>query len=215
MERPKIILIMPSYNELENLKNIIPKIKKKIHLLVLDDCSSDESKKWLLGKKVNFIRNSFRKGYIGNLKTGFKYVVKYKSNYDYILTMDADNEHKISCIDKFKKIVKKKPTIAIGTRNKKNRILECILGFFFKIKYKISDPLSGFKLYKTEFINKNINNIDNELIGLDLLCNCLLNKKNKIIQIPIIVNKRKGSSRFGNIFMANLKILKCFKLLLK
>ena len=50
MERSKIILIMPSYNELENLKNIIPKIQKKISLLVLDDCSSDESKKWLSQK---------------------------------------------------------------------------------------------------------------------------------------------------------------------
>lgn len=215
MERSKIILIMPSFNELENLKNIVPKIKKKINLLILDDCSSDESNKWLSQKKINFIRNDVRKGYIENLKTGFKYVLKNKLKYDYILTMDADNEHKISCIDSFKKIVKKNPTIAIGTRDKKNRFLEYILGIFFQIKYKINDPLSGFKLYKTEFINKNINNIDNELIGLDLLCNCLLNKNNKIIQIPISVNKRKGSSRFGNIFLANLKILKCFKLLFK
>ena len=215
MERSKIILIMPSYNELENLKNIIPKIQKKISLLVLDDCSSDESKKWLSKKKISFIRNNVRKGYIGNLKTGFKYVLKNRLNYDYILTMDADNEHKVSYIDSFKKVVKKNPTIAIGARDKKNRFLEYILGFFFQIKYKIDDPLSGFKLYKTEFIDKNINNIDNELIGLDLLCNCLLNINNKIIQIPISVNKRKGSSRFGNIFVANLKILKCFKLLLK
>ena len=215
MERSKIILIMPSYNELENLKNIIPKIQKKISLLVLDDCSSDESEKWLSQKKISFIRNNVRKGYIGNLKTGFKYVLKNRLNYDYILTMDADNEHKVSYIDSFKKVVKKNPTIAIGTRDKKNRFLEYILGFFFQIKYKIDDPLSGFKLYKTEFIDKNINNIDNELIGLDLLCNCLLNINNKIIQIPISVNKRKGSSRFGNIFVANLKILKCFKLLFK
>jgi GT2 family glycosyltransferase len=213
MERPKIILIMPSYNELENLKNIIPKIKKKINLLVLDDCSSDKSKEWLSKKNINFIKNNFRKGYIENLKSGFRYVLKY--NYDYILTMDADNEHKVSCIDKFEKVAKKNPTIAIGVRNKKNRILEYILGFFFQIKYRIDDPLSGFKLYKKEFIKENINNIDNQLIGLDLLCSCLLNKKNKVIQVPISVNKRKGSSRFGNIFISNLKILKCFKLLLK
>ena len=167
---------MPSYNELENLKNIIPKIQKKISLLVLDDCSSDESEKWLSQKKISFIRNNVRKGYIGNLKTGFKYILKNRLNYDYILTMDADNEHKVSYIDSFKKVVKKNPTIAIGTRDKKNRFLEYILGFFFQIKYKIDDPLSGFKLYKKEFIDKNINNIDNELIGLDLLCNCLLNK---------------------------------------
>ena len=131
MERPKIILIMPSYNELENLKNIIPKIKKKINLLVLDDCSSDKSKEWLSKKNINFIKNNFRKGYIENLKSGFRYVLKY--NYDYILTMDADNEHKVSCIDKFEKVAKKNPTIAIGVRNKKNRILEYIFGFFFKL----------------------------------------------------------------------------------
>ena len=215
MERSKIILIMPSFNELENLKNIIPKIQKKISLLVLDDCSSDNSDKWLSQKKINFIKNNVRKGYIGNLKTGFKYVIKNKLNYDYIMTMDADNEHKASCIDTFKKIAKKNPTIAIGIRDKKNRFLEYILGIFFQIKYKINDPLSGFKLYKTEFIKKNINNIDNELIGLDLLCNCLINKNNKIIMLPISVNKRRGSSRFGNVFVANLKILKCFKLLFK
>ena len=48
MERSKIILIMPSY-ELENLKKYYTKIQK-ISLLVLDDCSSDESEKWLSQK---------------------------------------------------------------------------------------------------------------------------------------------------------------------
>ena len=80
MERSKIILIMPSFNELKNLRNIVPKIKKKIDLLVLDDCSSDNSDKWLSQKKINFIKNNVRKGYIGNLKTGFKYVIKNKLN---------------------------------------------------------------------------------------------------------------------------------------
>ena len=119
MERSKIILIMPSYNELENLKNIIPKIQKKISLLVLDDCSSDESEKWLSQKKISFIRNNVRKGYIGNLKTGFKYILKNRLNYDYILTMDADNEHKVSYIDSFKKVVKKIPLSQLGLETKK------------------------------------------------------------------------------------------------
>ena len=119
MDRSKIILIMPSYNELENLKNIIPKIQKKISLLVLDDCSSDESKKWLSQKKINFIRNNVRKGYIGNLKTGFKYILKNRLNYEYILTMDADNEHKVSYIDSFKKVVKKIPLSQLGLETKK------------------------------------------------------------------------------------------------
>ena len=89
-------------------------------------------------KKINFIRNNVRKGYIGNLKTGFKYILKNRLNYDYILTMDADNEHKVSYIDSFKKVVKKNPTIAIGTRDKKNRFLEYILGIFFKLNIKLT-----------------------------------------------------------------------------
>ena len=213
MERSKIILIIPSYNELKNLKKIIPSIKKKINFLVLDDCSSDDTHIWLKKNKIKFIRNKKRKGYVRNLKSGFKYVLNYGLNYKYVLTMDADNEHKTTYIDNFKKLAKKNPTIVIGNRDKKNRFLEIILGVLFKIKYNINDPLSGFKLYKTKFISKNINKIKDDFICVDLLCKCLLDKKNKIIETPITVNKRDGISRFGGIFKANYKILKCFKLL--
>ena len=58
----------------------IPPDSEKIDLLVLDDCSSDNSAQWLTNKKINFIRNKIRKGYVRNIKIGFNYILKHNIN---------------------------------------------------------------------------------------------------------------------------------------
>ena len=52
----------------------------------------------------------------------------------------------------FIKTLSKKPDIIIGNRNRKNRFLEAIISILFKIKFDISDPLSGYKAYSKKII---------------------------------------------------------------
>ena len=48
------IVIVPAYNELQNLKKILPKLKKKYNILVIDYGSSDGTCAFLKKKKLIF-----------------------------------------------------------------------------------------------------------------------------------------------------------------
>ncbi|MFW5991571.1 MAG: polyprenol monophosphomannose synthase [Halanaerobiaceae bacterium] len=97
----KKLIIIPTYNERENIKTLITKIYdtvQDIHILIVDDNSPDKTYKIiedLIQKKYKeklFIKK--RKGKLG-LGTayieGFKWALKH--GYDYIFEMDADFSH--------------------------------------------------------------------------------------------------------------------------
>ena len=215
MEKYKTIVLIPAYNELKNLRKILPKIKKINKFIVLDDCSSDGTSEWLKSKKYKFIKNEKNIGYTANILNGFSHILKKHKEYKYILTMDADGEHKIynikKIITKLKKI--KNSSIIIGSRNKKNRFLEKLLSFFFYIKFGVADPLSGFKIYSIEFIKKNFNFFSDQFVLVDIIYHAI--KTEKLVSYQdIIVKKRPETSKFGGFFFGNLKLIKCFKFIL-
>ena len=214
MEKYKLIILIPSFNELKGLKKIILKIKKISDVLVLDDCSTDQTSYWLKVNKIDYIKNKKNLGYTKNILNGMKYTLKNLPKYNYILTMDADGEHKISNIKKTINLIKKsqKLSMVVGVRNKKNRYIETILSKLFFYRYGTSDPLSGFKVYQRDFLKRFIKKISNKYFLIDFIYYAIVNKK--IINIQNIeVDKRYGPSKIGNIFISNLKLLVCFKLL--
>ena len=212
MAKHKIIILVPSFNDLESLKKIILKIKKKNDVLVLDDCSTDQTLNWLKKKKINFIRNKRNLGYTKNILNGMKFTLTNLPSYNYILTMDADGEHKISNIKKIIKLLeyKKKISIIVGVRNKFNRYIEYLISSIFYHKYRVLDPLSGFKIYEKNFLKKFVNKVSDKYFLIDLVYLANLNKK--IVKLKKIqVNKRNNSSRIGNFLFANIKLLPCIK----
>ena len=214
MAKYKIIILIPSFNELKDLKKIILEIKKISDVLVLDDCSTDQTSHWLKVNKVNYIKNKKNLGYTKNVLNGMKYTLENLPKYNYILTMDADGEHKISNIKRIINSlqINSKASMIIGVRDKKNRYIETIISKLFNYKYNILDPLSGFKIYKKNFLEKFIKKISTNFFLVDFICYALSNKKTISFQ-KIKVSKRSDSSRIGNVFSSNLKISPCLKLL--
>ena len=95
----KVLLIIPVYNESKNIGNIINSLKKKnIDFLVINDGSTDLTKKILINKKVKFINHDYNKGYSFAIYTGINYAKK--NYYKYLMTCDADGQHSISDIEK-------------------------------------------------------------------------------------------------------------------
>ena len=145
-----LIILIPSFNELNNLKKFIKEIHKRYKVLIIDDCSSDNTSTWLKKNKINFIKNKKNIGYEQSLIKGLKILSKVKK-VEKIITMDADGQHKIKHIKKFINVSNNKnPDLIIGSRKKKNRFIESIISKIFQMKYSLEDPLSGFKLYKRE-----------------------------------------------------------------
>tara|TARA_A100001015_G_C14967355_1_gene703562 strand:- start:157 stop:801 length:645 start_codon:yes stop_codon:yes gene_type:complete len=205
----KLIILIPAHNEEKTLKKILYKTKNIADTIVINDCSTDKTK--TIAKKFSTysINNKKNFGYDRSLIIGFKYILK--KNYKYVLTFDADGEHRISDIHKLIKYIKSNEfNCVIGSRTVFNRNSERLLSQVSSFLFNISDPFSGFKCYKSSYLKKIIPALKfNKLyLGLFFFLN-----KNKIKNINIKVNKSKKSANYSNIKLEILFVYIFIKIL--
>ena len=99
MENKKVLVIIPTFNELDNLPKLIPKVLKqdeKIDLLIVDDNSPDGTADYVYAEannnpRIKLIRREGKMGLGTAYITGFKFALE--NSYDYIFEMDADFSH--------------------------------------------------------------------------------------------------------------------------
>lgn len=204
MERHKIIVVIPSYNEFKTLKKITTIVKKSFPILVIDDHSSDKTLEFLKINKIAYIRNNKQIGYEKSLIKGFKYVLNYKKKIKNIITMDADGEHLPLYLQKFKKY--EGYNLVIGKRDSYNRLIEHVISYFFKKKFGLQDPLSGFKMYSTLVLKKQKKFTDNFFL-VDLASNIIQYNNKKSTNINIKVKKRDGKSKLNRLIPLYLKMI--------
>ena len=201
-----LIILIPSFNELNNLKKFIKEIHKRYKVLIIDDCSSDNTSTWLKKNKINFIKNKKNIGYEQSLIKGLMILSKVK-RVEKIITMDADGQHKMKHIKKFINASNNKnPDLIIGSRKKKNRFIESIISKIFQMKYSLEDPLSGFKLYKREKLKEMKFDNFKKFFLVDLVLE-FIKKKHKVISINIETNKRFNNPKVGDLMDTNFKML--------
>ena len=202
MKKSEIVVLVPCHNEMNNFPKIYKKLKK-YSLLVVNDFSTDGTKYFLKKNKIKHINTKKQEGQLNAIIIGFKYIITNFKNCKYVITFDADGEHKPSDLIKFINKAKLKPDIIMGARNRKNRFLESIISQLFYLKYKIKDPLTGFKMINKMLIKKNLRHLNNKYFFIDFLKR--VSSEIKIINIDIASPKRRGYSKHES-FITNLKI---------
>jgi len=210
----KFIILIPSYNEEKSLLKILKKIKN-FKIQIIDDNSSDNTYEIIKNfKDVKIFKNKKNIGYEQSLIKGFDLL--RNSDFNYVITMDADGEHSTSNLKKLVEFCKKyNPDLVIGNRYRKNRFLELALSYLFKLRFNILDPLSGFKVYKLNKLNFILKkNKIKKYFLVDLLIN-FIKLKMIIKTVNIKTNLRpKRNSKVGGFFHVNLKILSCLRFIL-
>lgn len=158
MKHNKLLVIIPAHNEAANIGKVLDMAKKSLRgadILVIDDCSTDDTRAIAEQKNVKCITTVFNLRYAMAIQTGLKYA--YDHDYDYVIQMDGDGQHLPSEAKKLYDEAKKSDVdIVIGSRYLKNLGYPC--PFFRKIgtkifsalirilcKTKIADPLTGFQ----------------------------------------------------------------------
>lgn len=94
--RDSIVILIPAYNEADNLKTVLSQIPEKVnskpvHVLVLDDGSSDGTADVVRQKNALVASHPTNRGGGAALKTGYDLVTHL--NPSVVLTMDADGQH--------------------------------------------------------------------------------------------------------------------------
>ncbi len=160
----KALLIIPTYNEIENIARIIPAALRQspdLHILVMDDNSPDGTalavKEIMASEpRLHLIERPRKLGLGSAYVTGFKYSLK--EGYDYVLEMDADFSHDPNDIPRLLEAAKSKDLV-IGSRycqgvNIVNWPFKRLLISYFASKYvrvitgmPVKDPTGGFKCF--------------------------------------------------------------------
>lgn len=215
------IVIIPTYNEIENIESIVRAVlsqHKPLHVLIIDDNSPDHT-----ADRVRLLQEEFegrlflevrkKKSGLGTAYVhGFKWALRH--NYDFIFEMDADFSHNPDDLEKLYNACHfGNADLAIGSRyvtgvNVVNWPLSRVLMSYFASVYvriitgmQIHDATAGFVCYKREVLEK---------IGLDRIKFVgyafqiemkyrTFSKDFKISEVPIIFTDRtKGVSKMSN-----------------
>ena len=214
------VVIIPTYNEIENIENIIRAVfslNKPFHILIVDDNSPDKTAEKVVElqsefKDQLFLENREKKAGLGTAYVfGFKWALDNK--YDYIFEMDADFSHNPTDLEKLYLACENGADVAIGSRyitgvNVVNWPLSRVLLSFFASFYvkkitgmKIHDATAGFMCYRRNVL-ETINLDKIKFIGYAFQIEMKYRaycKKLKIVEVPIIFTDRTmGQSKMSN-----------------
>lgn len=230
----KVVIIVPTYNELENIENLIEALQKssqnfshhETQILVVDDNSPDGT-----GKKVETLQKKYnnlhllsgeKKGLGQAYLRGMDYAVN-KLGAELMFEIDADFQHDPQAIPEFIEKIDEGCDFVIGSRyiqggsipknwGLSRKFLSRIGNYIVRtllLNFKIHDWTSGFRAIKSWIYTK----IKDELKDFNgytfqvAFLQKAINSSAKVTEIPIEFGERKyGKSKIGGEYVKNLII---------
>ena len=213
----KTLIIIPTYNEIENLPLMIPALEGLnlgLEILIVDDGSPDGTGAWVKGQQaskphLHLIERSGKQGLGSAYVRGFRYALE--KDYDFVFEMDADFSHDPAYIADFLEAIRE-ADLVIGSRyirgvNVVNWPMSRLLLSYFANMYArwitgmpVQDATGGFKCFRTSALRKlNLDGISSGGYSFQIEVNYKLWKKGcRIREIPIIFKDRTaGTSKMS------------------
>ena len=221
MQTSDSIVIIPTYNERENIENIIRAVfglEKTFHILIIEDGSPDGTAAIVKTLQQEFPDRLFmieRKGKLGlgtAYITGFKWALEH--SYEYIFEMDADFSHNPNDLPRlYEACAVRGGDVAIGSRyvsgvNVVNWPMGRVLMSYFASKYvrivtglPIHDTTAGFKCYRRQVLETiDLDHIRFKGDAFQIEMKFTAYKCGfKIIEVPVIfINRELGTSKMNS-----------------
>ena len=217
----KKVVIIPTYNEKENIEAIIRKVLSlpgEYHILVIDDGSPDGTAAIVRGLQGEFpgrlhmIERSGKLGLGTAYLTGFRWALE--KGYDYIFEMDADFSHNPDDLLRLHAACAEQGAdLAIGSRYCNGvSVVDWPLGriimSYYASKYvrmilgmKIKDTTAGFKCYSRRVLETiDLDSVRMHGYGFQIEMKYTAWKLGfKLQEVPIIfINRQKGTSKMSS-----------------
>jgi dolichol-phosphate mannosyltransferase len=229
----KKVVIIPTYNEKENIEAIIRKVftlEGGYHILIIDDGSPDGTASIVKGLQTEFPEQLFMIERSGKLGLGTAYLTGFRwsleHGYDYTFEMDADFSHNPDDLPRLYEACKECGGVAIGSRycdgiSVVNWPMGRIIMSYFASKYvrgvlgmDIHDCTAGFKCYSRQALDSiDFDEVRMKGYGFQIEMKYTAWKLGfKLVEVPIIfVNRKLGTSKmssgiFGEAFWGVIKL---------
>ena len=221
MQRTDSIVIIPTYNERENIENIIRAVmalEHGFHILIIDDGSPDGTAAIVKTLQQEFPDRLFLVERSGKQGLGTAYIAGFKwaleRGYAYIFEMDADFSHNPADLPRlYKSCAEDGADVAIGSRyvsgvNVVNWPMGRVLMSYFASKYvrlitglPIHDTTAGFVCYRRQVLQTiNLDTIRFKGYAFQIEMKFTAYKYGfRISEIPVIfINRELGTSKMNS-----------------
>ncbi len=215
----KAIIIIPTYNEIENIDDIISAVLDQnddYNILIVDDGSPDGTgdfvkKRMESDKRIHLIEREGKLGLGTAYLAGFQYCLD--NGFDYVFEMDADFSHNPKDLNRLYQACKDGADVAVGSRyvaggGVKNWPLDRLVlsrGASYYVRIitfmPVMDPTAGFKCYKRKVL-ETIDFSKIKSLGYSFQIEMKYSAyKNgfKIVEVPItFIDREKGTSKMDS-----------------
>lgn len=200
----KRLIIIPAYNEAENIVKTVEAIKEKakgFDYIIINDCSTDQTKNICEENGYNIINLPINLGIGGAVQTGYKYA--YNQDYDIAVQVDGDGQHDPLFLDVMAQYLEEHSAdMVIGSRfiEKKgfqsSRARRIGIVFFTKLikimtGATITDPTSGLRMVGRNVIELFSNDYPRDYPEPESVV-AILRRHMKVIEIPVVMKEREG-----------------------
>ena len=221
MQTSDSIVIIPTYNERENIENIIRAVfalEKVFHILIIEDGSPDGTASIVKTLQQEFPERLFMIERKGKLGLGTAYIAGFKwsleHDYEYIFEIDADFSHNPADLPRlYKACAEEGADVAIGSRyisgvNVVNWPMGRVLMSYFASKYvrlitgiPVQDTTAGFKCYRRRVLETiDLDGIRFKGYAFQIEMKFTAYKCGfKIVEVPVIfINRELGTSKMNS-----------------
>lgn len=160
----KVLIIIPAYNEGENIERVVTTIKAKCpqyDYLIVNDGSRDKTEDICKNRGYHFVSHPVNLGLAAAVQTGMLYA--FKNGYDAAIQFDGDGQHDPDYIEKMAAEIEKGNNIVVGSRfveQKKPKSLRMLGSNLIQLAIKLTtgktlkDPTSGMRMFDKAMIKK-------------------------------------------------------------
>lgn len=202
----KIIVIIPAYNEEENICDVVNNLKAiapEVDYIIVNDCSRDNTEEICRNEQFHYLSLPSNLGIGGGVQTGYRYALS--KNYDIAVQMDGDGQHDPRYLRKLiEPLVNSEADIVIGSRYitregfQSTGLRRLGITFLSKLIYLISgvrvrDVTSGYRAVNRRFIEVYSQNYPQDYPEPEAIVAAAL-RNGKIKEVPVIMRERQGGA---------------------
>ena len=193
----RIFIIIPAYNEADNLEFVLHELDDtKYNVVVVDDGSTDDTAAIAGKHRVCLLKHLVNLGQGAALRTGTDFALQ--NGADIIVHFDADNQHRVGDIAILVEAIKNgEADITLGSRFLSVRsdlpLRKKFVLFFAKIfsrsilKLEFSDPQNGLRAFRRE-IRTLLDWQANDFSHCSEILSIIAKKKLRYQEVPVKIN---------------------------
>lgn len=177
----KVFIVLPAYNEADNLKKLLPQLNSYLsqkqlnfEIVVVNDGSQDETgavvqSEIKKGSQITLLSHETNKGLGATIRDGLEWAAKKAEKNDVIISLDADNSHSPKHMEPMLQLIQSGSDLVIASRYQRGSqtvgvpplriLLSYGARFLFQVFFpmrNVRDYTCGYRAYRAGLLKQGI-----------------------------------------------------------